>query len=202
MNLKHQGYSPRIHKSAYVAPTATVCGDVSLGENTRVLFGAVLSAEGGPIKIGSDCIIMENAVIRGTKQHPVRVGHHVLIGPQAYLTGCTIEDEVFLATRATVFNGAQIEKKAEIRINGVVHIKTRIPASTIVPIGWVAVGDPAKILPPNEHDAIWAVQKPLNFPQTVFGIDRPPAGETIMREMTERYSRFLDSHKDDVILGD
>jgi carbonic anhydrase/acetyltransferase-like protein (isoleucine patch superfamily) len=200
MLLEHRGKRPRIHESAYIAPTAVICGDVTVGENSRVLFGAVLTAEGGPVVVGSHCIIMENAVIRGTPRHPTRLGDHVLVGPRAYLTGCTVEDDAFLATGATIFNGARIGARAEVRINGVVHLRTTLPADALVPIGWVAVGEPAEILPPKDHDSIWAIQEPLNFPRTVFGLERAPAGETIMPELTRRYARALGRHKDDQVL--
>jgi carbonic anhydrase/acetyltransferase-like protein (isoleucine patch superfamily) len=197
MFLEHQGKRPRIQESAYVAPNAVICGDVTIGENSRILFGAVVEAQGGPVVIGAECIVMENAVLRGTTQHPLRIGNHVLIGPRAYLTGCTVDDCVFLASGTAIFNGATIGKRAEVRINGVVHIKTTVPADATVPIGWVAVGDPAEILPPNEHDRIWAIQKGLDFPGTVFGLKRAAAGETIMPELTKRYCRFLGKHKTD-----
>ncbi len=105
MLIEHRGKRPRVHESAYVAPNATLSGDVVVGPDCRVMFGAVLTADGGPVEIGAQCIIMENAVIRGTPKHPTRIGDHVLVGPRAYLTGCTIADDVFLATGATVFNG-------------------------------------------------------------------------------------------------
>lgn len=203
MLLEHRGKRPHIHESAYIAPTAVICGDVTVGENSRVLFGAVLTAEGGPVVIGSHCIIMENAVIRGTRQHPARLSNHVLVGPRAYLSGCTVEDNAFLATGSTVFNGARIGTRAEVRINGVVHLKTIVPADALVPIGWVAVGDPAEIRPPKDHEDIWAIQEPLNFPRTVFGLERAPAGETIIPELTRRYAKALGRHKDDrVVDGD
>src|SRR5437870_1109330 len=85
MLIEHQGSRPRIHPSAYVAPTAVLCGDVRIGEGSGVLFGAVLAAEGGPVEVGRSCIVMENAVIRGSKRHSVTIGDHVLIGPRAYL---------------------------------------------------------------------------------------------------------------------
>lgn len=200
MLLEHQGNRPTIHESAYVAPTAVVCGDVTIGAHNRVLFGAVIVAEGGPVEFGAHCIVMENAVVRGVARHPTHIGDHVLIGPRAYLTGCTVESDVFLATGATIFNGAHIGRRAEVRINGVVHIKTLVPSDTTVPIGWVAVGDPAEIHPPADHDEIWAVQEPLNFPRTVFGLERAPPGETVMPEMTRRYAAALSRHEDDRIL--
>ena len=200
MFLEHRGKVPHIHPSAYIAPTATICGDVSIGENSRVLFGAVIVAEGGPVEIGAHCIIMENAVIRGTPNFPTRLGDAILVGPRSYLTGCIVENDVFLATRVTIFNGAHIGTRAEVRINGVVHIRTQLPAGAMVPIGWVAVGDPAQIFPPNEHDQIWAIQEPLNFPRTVFGLERAPEGKTIMPEMTKRYARALGRHIQDRVL--
>jgi carbonic anhydrase/acetyltransferase-like protein (isoleucine patch superfamily) len=196
MILEHGGNRPKVHASAYVAPTAVVSGDVSIGQNSRILFGAVITADGGPVTIGRECIIMENAVLRGSRRHPLHLGSNTLVGPRAYLTGCTVEDNVFLATGSTVFNGARIETGAEVRINGVVHLKSRLPADSVVPIGWVAVGDPARILPPDEHEKIWSLQEPLNFPKEVFGLDRGPM-EGVMPELTRRYARALQEHKGD-----
>jgi carbonic anhydrase/acetyltransferase-like protein (isoleucine patch superfamily) len=104
--LEHRGKRPRVHESVYVAPNVTLCGDVTIGENSRVLFGTVVAAEGGPVEVGSNCIVMENAVVRGTARHPVHVGNNVLIGPRAYLTGCTIEDNAFWR-RALPFSTAR-----------------------------------------------------------------------------------------------
>jgi carbonic anhydrase/acetyltransferase-like protein (isoleucine patch superfamily) len=143
---------------------------------------------------------METAVVRGSRRHPVRIGDHVLIGPRAYLTGCTIEDRVFLATGATVFNGAVVERGAEVRINGVVHLKTRVPAGATVPIEWVAIGDPAEILPPSEHDRIWAIQEALDFPREVFGLDRGTDQASLIEAITERYTRALGRHREDRML--
>src|SRR5437867_1819600 len=201
MILEHRGKQPRIDPSAWVAPTATVCGDVTIGPESRVLFGAVVVAESGPVTIGAHCIVMENAVLRGVTHHPARLGDHVLVGPHAHLSGCTIEDDVFVATGATVFNGARLGARSEVRISGIVHVNTAVPAGATVPIGWVAVGDPAQILPPDEHERIWAVQKTLDFPRTVFGLERVPEGESIMPELTRRYARALGTHRHDHVLG-
>lgn len=199
MLIEHLKKRPQIHESVYVAPNAVIGGDVTIGEDSRVLFGAVIVAEGGPVVVGSHCIIMENAIIRGTRRHPTHLGNHTLVGPRAYLSGCVVEDNVFLATGATVFNGARIGVRAEVRINGVVHLRTMLPPDAVVPIGWVAVGDPVEILPPGEHERIWAIQEPLNFPRTVFGLERVPAGETNMPELTRRYARALGKHRQDQI---
>src|SRR6266404_3185676 len=197
MRYRHRGKAPTIDPSAHVAPTAVLCGDVRIGAGSAIGFGAVLTAEDGFIEIGRDCVIMETAVIRAGRRAPVRIGNHVLIGPRAYLSGCTVEDDVFLATGATVFNHAVVGAGAEIRINGVVHLRTRVAAGATVPIGWVAVGDPATILPPDQHERIWAIQKPLDFPKVVFGLARLAEGASIMPELTRRYAAFLSKHRDD-----
>lgn len=200
MQIEHLGHRPRVDPSAYVAPTAVLSGDVTVGPRCRILFGAVLTAEGGAVEIGEQCIVMENAVIRAARKHPARIGNHVLIGPRAYLSGCSIEDNVFLATGSTIFNGAHIGARSEVRINGVVHLQTRLAPETTVPIGWVAVGDPPEIHPPVRHDEIWAVQQGLDFPRRVFGLERAEPGDTIMPELTLRYGRALATHFDDRIL--
>ena len=200
MLIEHEGRRPTIHPTAYVAPNAVVSGNVDIGEDARILFGATITAEGGPIRIGSTSIVMEGALIRATKRHPVTIGSHVLVGPRAYLSGCTVAHEVFLATGATVLNGARLEARTEVRINGVVHVNSRVPEETTVPIGWVAVGDPAEILPPGEHARIWEIQEDLDFPGTVFGLARPAPGGTLMPALTRRYSRGLRSHLDDRVL--
>ena len=127
MLIEHRGKRPRVHQSAYIAPTATLSGDVVVG----------------PVEIGA---------------------------------------------------------RAEVRINGTVHLMSRLPPDTTVPIGWVAVGDPAEIRPANEHDEIWAVQEKLDFPGTVFGLSRPAPGKSLMPELTRRYARALARHKDDRII--
>jgi carbonic anhydrase/acetyltransferase-like protein (isoleucine patch superfamily) len=199
IRIEHGGKQPQVHPTAYVAPTAVLCGDVTVGEHARILFGAVLTAEGGPVTVGAHTIVMEQAVLRGTAHHPCRIAEHVLIGPQAHLSGCTVERGVFVATGAAVFNGAVLGAGSEVRIHAVVHLKTRVPAGATVPIGWIAVGDPAQILPPDRHEEIWAIQKPLDFPATVFGMGRAPA-EEFMSEMTRRYGRALGRHAGDRVL--
>ncbi|TXL71967.1 gamma carbonic anhydrase family protein [Vineibacter terrae] len=198
MIVEHQGKRPRIGRDVYIAPNATICGDVEIGDGTAILFGAVVTADGGTLRLGNNCVVMENAVVRATAHHPMMAGDNVLIGPQAYAVGCAVDDNVFLAAGTRVFNGARIGARTTVRINGIVHLRTILPPDSVVPIGWVAVGDPPRILPPEAHDAIWAVQKTLDFPGYVFGVGRPPPGGTFMPEVMPRYARALRRHAGDV----
>jgi carbonic anhydrase/acetyltransferase-like protein (isoleucine patch superfamily) len=191
MLLMHRGQAPTVDPSAYVAPTAVLCGDVRIGAHARVLFGAVLTAEDGTITVGERCVIMENALIRGRKQHPTTIGDNVLIGPHAHVNGATIEAGCFIATGAGLFPGSVIKHGSEVRIHGIVQVNTTLAAGSVVPIGWIAVGD--EIFPPDKHDDIWAVQRELDFPGTVYGIPREADAETLMRGQTEWFA----AHRED-----
>ena len=195
MQFEHLGARPRVHPGAVVAPTAVISGDVTIGEGCQVLHGAVLTAEGGPITLGDSVIVMENALIRASAAHPVHFGSHVLVGPTASLSGATVADEVFLATGTRVFNGARIGERSEVRIGAIVHLRTVLPPESVVPIGWVAVGDPAQMLSPDRHEEIWALQKDLDFPGYVFGLDRETPD--LMIQLTERYGAALARHAAD-----
>lgn len=199
MTIEHLGKKPIIDDSAFVAKTAVVCGDVKVGKNARIMYGATVIAEDGTIEIGDNCVVLENAVLRSTAKYMLKIQNNVLIGPNAHVVGCMIEDNVFIATGAAVFHGARLCKGSEVRINGVVHLRTVLPADKIVPIGWIAVGDPVKIFPPNKHDEIWSIQKELNFPKFVYDVDRKPNNETIMPEIVEKMVNTLSTHKDDEV---
>jgi carbonic anhydrase/acetyltransferase-like protein (isoleucine patch superfamily) len=194
MLIEHLGKSPVIDATAFVAPNAVVCGDVTIGPGARILFGAQVIAESGSIQVGRECIVMENAVLRSSAAHPLSIGANCLVGPNAHVVGSTIEQEVFLATGCAVFHGSHIGAGAEVRVHGVVHLKTRLAPGATVPIGWVAVGDPAQMFPPGEHDEIWKIQQPLNFPLAVYGLDR---SEASMVKITQRLSQALASHLND-----
>ncbi|MDF1793927.1 MAG: gamma carbonic anhydrase family protein [Thalassobaculaceae bacterium] len=200
MLVSHNGTAPTIHPDAWVAPDATLYGDVEIGAGTRILPGARVVAEGGGrIRIAETCIVMENAVIRATARHNCSIAEHCLIGPGAHVVGAEVADRVFVATGAAVFHGAHLETGCEVRIHATVHLRTRLAAGSTVPIGWVAVGDPAEILPPDRHDEIWARQRPLDFPGWVYGVDRHAPDP--MAAITGGLSRALAGHAGDRVVA-
>ncbi len=193
MLIEHRGNRPQVDPSAYIAPTAVLCGAVHVGPDARILFGAVLTAEDGEVHVGARTVVMENALIRGRARSFCVVGDDVLVGPQAHLNGVRVEDGSFIATGAALFPGAVVGAGSEVRIHGVVHVNSVLPPGSTVPIGWVAVGDPATILPPERHDDIWAVQRTLDFPGTVYGISR----DTPARDRMTRQAAWFAAHLDD-----
>jgi carbonic anhydrase/acetyltransferase-like protein (isoleucine patch superfamily) len=204
MKIRHLGMAPFVHPEAYVAPTAVLSGEVRIGGGSCVLHGAVLSAEGGLVEVGANCVIMENAVLRGTPRHPLIMGDHVLAGPHSHLTGCRIADEVFIATSAMVFNGAQMGRASSVALGGAVHIGCVVPPLTRIPIGWVAVGDPARMYPPGEVEPIRAgLAEAGGFLPFVFGIDDAGDRRQQMQAALRRYTAAVARHhREDEIITD
>ncbi|MEU9956965.1 gamma carbonic anhydrase family protein [Streptomyces sp. NPDC050982] len=199
MLIEHRGQRPVVPASAYVAPSAVLCGAVTLGERARVLHGAVLTAEDGEVRTGEDVVVMENALVRGRRRHPALIGDAVLIGPHAHVNGARIEDEVFVATGASVFPGAVAGAGSELRINSVLQVNSILPPGSVVPIGWIAVGAPeARLFAPGQHDELWEVQRELDFPGTVYGVPRG----TSMRDIMTRQAAYFAAHLDDHVLDD
>ena len=195
MRYEHDGVAPTVDPSAYVAPTATLVGDVTVGPDARVMHGAALIAEGGSITLGRGVIVLENAVLRAIEGQPLSLGDASLVGPCAHVVGCTLEPEVFVATGAAIFHGATLERGSEVRVHGVVHVGSRLAAGSTVPIGWVAVGDPAEVLPPDQHERIWSIQEGLHLPKGAYGLARE---EATMGAITGRLVERLGRHAGDV----
>jgi carbonic anhydrase/acetyltransferase-like protein (isoleucine patch superfamily) len=193
MLIEHRDRRPVVPDSAYVAPSAVLCGAVVLGERARVLHGAVLTAEDGDVRIGADVVVMENALVRGRAQHPAVLGDAVLVGPHAHVNGATVEDEVFVATGVSIFPGAIAGTRSELRINSVLHVNSRLEADSVVPIGWIAAGDPAQLFSPDRHEELWEVQRGLDFAGTVYGVDRG----TSMRDLMARQVDYYGEHRGD-----
>jgi gamma-carbonic anhydrase len=201
MLIEHGGRSPQIHESAYVAPTAVLSGDVVVGEGCSVLFGAVLTAESeSRIELKRRAIVMDNAVVRARVGFDVVIGRNSLIGPHAHVNGCEIGDNVFVATGAAIFPGARVDDHAEIRVGAVLHVNSHLTEGAMVPIGWIALGDPAESFPPSAHEDFARFQEELDFPGTVYMLKRAGEGESIMPKVAERYQELFGRHRDDRIL--
>ena len=115
---------PKIHSSAYVAASAIVSGDVTIGAGCAVLHGAVLSAEGAPLSVGEQSVIMENAVLKASGgsalSFPLAVGNRCIVGPHAYVVGATIGNGCTLGAGAKIFAGAELEEGKSLAPNEIV----------------------------------------------------------------------------------
>ncbi|HET9169078.1 MAG TPA: hypothetical protein VFN97_06565 [Actinospica sp.] len=203
--IKHRGHTPQIDPTAYVAPTATLVGDVRIGPRARVMYGAVLDAEASRIEIGEATIICENAVLRASavaQDQPVLLGDHVFVGPHATLLGCTVGRCAYIATAATVLHNARLGAGAVAAVSALVHAATDVPAEYFVPPHTLAIGDPIRILAPGDPAATEAVGR-LGFASIAFGID------TAWTDRLKRYEQITEvraaefaAHAEDEQLGD
>ena len=199
MRVEHLGRQPQVDPSAWIAPNAVLSGPVTIGPNTRVLYGAVVTAEfGAEVAIGAECVIMEHAVLRAAGRFPLWLGDRVLVGPHAYLSGCRVGPRSFIATGAMVFNGSVVGEACVVALGGKVHIDTELPDGTWVPMGYIAFGRPGRIYPPEQAPLVHEALNRLGFSRYVFGVE--PDGKSraeIMDEILTKYGRALGAHRND-----
>jgi carbonic anhydrase/acetyltransferase-like protein (isoleucine patch superfamily) len=134
-----EGKEPDIAADAFVAPTATLIGDVVLGPEASVWFGAVLRGDFDRILVGEGSCIQDNAVVHAAEGLPTIVGANVTVGHAAMLEGCIVEDGALIAMGAIVLQGARVGAGALVAAGSVVREGQDIPA------GVVAAGVPAVV---------------------------------------------------------
>jgi carbonic anhydrase/acetyltransferase-like protein (isoleucine patch superfamily) len=205
MFIRHRGFEPVVDSSVFVAPTAVIVGRVHVGRRSRIMYGAILDSEGSKIEIGECTIICENAVLRATASgdvdHPVLVGDHVFISPHATLLGCTVEACSYIATGATVLQGATVHSGVVVAVGALVHANTVIPGEFFVPPNTIAIGDPVKLYSPDEKEALAHAIKSIGFAKTAFGVEAQWEDRLLRyKQSTEVRSKEFESHFDDDIL--
>jgi carbonic anhydrase/acetyltransferase-like protein (isoleucine patch superfamily) len=189
MILSSAAKKPKIHSSAYVAPSATISGDVTIGADCAILHGAVVTAEGAPVTLGSATVVMENAVLRASGgsvlQYPLSIGDRCIVGPGAYVVGATIGNGCFVAAGAKIFNGATLEDGSGVALGAIVHVKAHVPAGASVPMMHIAYGNPAKIAAPDKAPEIHAK---IDFYADVFNLE---PGDDVRARAAATYAKFL-----------
>ena len=146
---------PRIHPTAWIVPGATVIGDVTLGEESSVWYGAVLRGDINRIIIGPRSNVQDNAIVHLDTGFPTILGELVTVGHSAIVHACKIDNEVLVGMGAIVLDGAEIGARSIIGANALVTLGMKIPPGSLV------LGSPAKIkraltLHEQEDIARWA----------------------------------------------
>lgn len=139
MFIEYRGKAPKVHPSAFVAPTAVLIGDVEVGEQASVWFGTVIRADNGPIRIGARSNVQDNAVIHVSEHNRTIIGNDVTIGHGAMMEDCTIEDGALIGINAVVLNGATVGSRTLIAAGAVVAAGAKIPSEVL------AAGAPATV---------------------------------------------------------
>lgn len=193
--------------TAWVAPTATLVGDVRVGPHARVLYGAVLDAEGARVEVGAHSIVSEHAVLRATAvtDAPVTLADHVFVGPHATVLGADVRRCAYLAANATVLHLAVIGAGSCVAVGALVHARTVLPDEFFVPPHTTAVGDPVTVFSPDRGDELAAAIAAVDFAGAAFGV------HTEWTDQTDRYRQAAEArsaeyaahaaHADDEVVG-
>ena len=136
---KVNGHTPKFGKNCFLADNAAIIGDVEMGNDCSIWFGAVLRGDVHSIRIGNKVNIQDNATIHATyKKSPTNIGNNVSIAHNAVIHGCTIKDNVLIGMGAIVLDDAVVES------NTIVAAGSVVTKGTVVESGWVYAGTPAK----------------------------------------------------------
>jgi carbonic anhydrase/acetyltransferase-like protein (isoleucine patch superfamily) len=144
-----RGKTPQIDPTAFVADTATIVGEVTVGARASIWFGAVLRGDVMHIKIGEDTSIQDNTVIHVTHDlHATEVGSQVTVGHSVTLHGCTVGDRCIIGMGAIILDQAVIGDRCIVGAGALVTPGTKIPP------GYLAVGSPARPKRPLTDDEL------------------------------------------------
>jgi carbonic anhydrase/acetyltransferase-like protein (isoleucine patch superfamily) len=139
MILPYNGKHPVIGKNTFIAPTAVIIGDVVIGDEASVWFGAVVRGDRDRITIGARSNVQDNCTLHVDSGAPLTIGAEVTIGHNAIVHGCTIEDRVLIGISAVVLNNANIRSGSVVGAGAVIG-----EAMAVGPLE-LAAGIPAKI---------------------------------------------------------
>jgi carbonic anhydrase/acetyltransferase-like protein (isoleucine patch superfamily) len=146
---------PAVAPTAFIAPGATVVGNVTLAEETSVWFNTTLRGDIHRIQVGAHSNIQDGAVVHVADLHEAIIGEWVTVGHNAIVHACTVEDEVLIGMGATILDGARIGTRS------IVGAGALVTGNTVIPPGSLVLGSPAKVarmLTEDEQSAIksWA----------------------------------------------
>jgi carbonic anhydrase/acetyltransferase-like protein (isoleucine patch superfamily) len=136
---RHLDAKPSIHPTAFIAPGAVIVGNVEIGEEASIWYGAVLRGDLHQIRIGPRSNLQDGAVVHLADDFGVYVGEYVTCGHSAILHACTLDNEVLIGMGATVLDGAEIGARSVIGANSLVTQGMKIPPGSLV------MGSPAKV---------------------------------------------------------
>lgn len=153
MILNFNKFNPQIAGDVFVAPNASVIGNVHIGEKSSVWFGAVVRADSNSIKIGNRSNIQDLSCLHVDGNNQLVIGDDVTVGHRAILHGCRIENRVLVGMGAIIMNGAVIGEDSIVGAGALVTEGTQIPPHSLV------LGMPAKLKRPLTDDEVAMILK-------------------------------------------
>ena len=149
MILSYRGVSPKIAGDAFVAPTATVIGDVEIGAESGIWFGVILRGDVNRIRIGTRTNLQDGTIVHVTRElHPTIIGSNVTVGHGVKLHGCSIADGCLVGIGAIVLDGVQLGAQS------LVAAGSLLTPGMVVPPRSLVVGSPAKVKRPLTEEEV------------------------------------------------
>lgn len=138
--INYKNHTPDIHETAFIAPNATIIGDVEIGSHSSVWFNTVLRGDIAPIRIGNRSNIQDLSILHQSPGLPLEIGNGVTVGHKVTLHSCTIHDDALIGMDSTILDGAIIGEGAFVGAGSLVTGGKEIPPRTL------AMGRPAKVV--------------------------------------------------------
>src|SRR4051794_15611476 len=159
MLVEFEGKRPSVHPTAFVAPTATLVGDVTVEAEASVWYGAVLRGDFAPVLVRTGANVQDGAILPPPPDMPVEVGAGATVAHLCVIHGATLGEECLVANAATVLDGASVGARSLIAAGAVVKTGDQIPA------GVLAAGVPAVVRGPIEGTAseFWVKVNPQAY---------------------------------------
>jgi carbonic anhydrase/acetyltransferase-like protein (isoleucine patch superfamily) len=154
MLYSYRDTAPKVHPSVFIAPNATIIGDVEIGENSSIWFNAVVRGDVSPIRIGKQTNIQDGSVLHGTfGKTELEIGNGVTVGHSAMVHGCTVEDNCLIGMGARILDGATIERDCLIAAGALVRQHHHISK------GFLVAGVPAVVKRALTEEEIEQIQR-------------------------------------------
>lgn len=155
--MELRGKKPQIHENCFVAPSADLIGDVTIGKESTIWFQCVLRGDVMPITIGECSNIQDGTIIHGTYQKfATTVGNYVTVGHKAMLHGCTIGDEAFVGMNATLLDGSEMAPRSFLAAGSLLTEGAKTES------GFLYMGTPAKKIRPLNEDELKFLRQSAN----------------------------------------
>lgn len=136
----YKGKNPVIHESCFIAESADIVGDVTIGAESNIWYNAVIRGDENYIKIGKNTNVQDNCVVHISEEHPTIIGDNITIGHSAIVHACKIGNNSLIGMGVTILNGAEIGNEVMIGAGALVTGGKKIPSGVLL------VGSPAKVI--------------------------------------------------------
>ena len=151
-----EGKAPQVHPDAFVAPTATLVGDVIVEAGASVWYGAVLRGDFSPVIVRAGANVQDGSIVHGPPGAPTEIGAGATVAHLCVVHGAVLEEECLVANGCTVLDGARVGARS------LVAAHSLVAANAVIPAGVLAAGSPAQVKRPIEGTAaeIWVTTNP------------------------------------------